>query len=131
MIIDNQTEHPFSIRFIAILGSTGSIGTQALEVIRQNPDRFRVSVLTAQSNSALLIQQALEFKPAYVVIGDETKCPEIEAALKEHKIKVLCGLADLAEVVTLPEIDIVLTALVGFAGLRPTLAAITAGKDIR
>ena len=130
MSVNNLTKQTFSIRSIAILGSTGSIGTQALEVIRQNPQRFKISVLTAQSNAALLIQQALEFKPVYVVIGDESKCREIESALKPINTKVLCGLAELAGVVTLPEIDIVLTALVGFAGLKPTLAAIAAGKDI-
>lgn len=118
------------MRSVAILGSTGSIGTQALEVIRQNPERFRVSVLTAQSNASLLINQALEFKPDCVVIGIESKCREIELALKSLNIPVLCGLDDLNEVVARPEIDIVLTALVGFAGLRPTLAAIKAGKDI-
>jgi len=130
MILKNLTKQPFNIRSIAILGSTGSIGTQTLEVIRQNPERFKVSVLTAQSNATLLIQQALEFRPDYVVIGDENKCAEIESALRSLNIVVLCGLNDLAEVVTLPQIDIVLTALVGFAGLRPTLAAIQAGKDI-
>ncbi len=117
-------------RNIAILGSTGSIGTQALEVIRQNPDRFSVFVLTAQSNAELLIQQALEFKPSYVVIGEESKCKEVENALTSANCKVLCGLDDLDSVVTSSEIDIVLTALVGFAGLRPTLSAIRAGKDI-
>ena len=117
-------------RNIAILGSTGSIGTQALEVIRQNPDRFAVFVLTAQNNANLLIQQALEFKPAFVVIGDETKCNEVEQALSGTNSKVLCGLDELSGVVTSKEIDIVLTALVGFAGLKPTLAAIKAGKDI-
>ena len=117
-------------RNIAILGSTGSIGTQALEVIRQNPDRFAVFVLTAQNNANLLIQQALEFKPAFVVSGDETKCNEVEQALSGTNSKVLCGLDELSGVVTSKEIDIVLTALVGFAGLKPTLAAIKAGKDI-
>ena len=117
-------------RNIAILGSTGSIGTQALEVIRQNPDRFSVFVLTAQSNSVLLIKQALEFKPAYVVISDESKFREVENLLSGTNTKVLCGNEELSGVVTNTEIDIVLTAVVGFAGLRPTLAAIRAGKDI-
>ena len=130
MILKNIAEETIKIRSIAILGSTGSIGTQALEVIRQNPERFKVSVLTAHSNSTLLISQALEFRPEYVVIGDESKYAEVQAALKPLNIKVLCGLADLADVVTQPQIDIVLTALVGFAGLKPTLAAIKAGKDI-
>jgi 1-deoxy-D-xylulose-5-phosphate reductoisomerase len=130
MILKNLKEQPFKIRSVAILGSTGSIGTQALEVIRQNSNRFKVSVLTAQSNSALLIEQALEFRPEYVVIGDESKCAGLIHALKPFEIEVLCGLDELSEVVTQPQIDIVLTALVGFAGLRPTLAAIKAGKDI-
>jgi 1-deoxy-D-xylulose-5-phosphate reductoisomerase len=130
MILKNLKEQPFKIRSVAILGSTGSIGTQALEVIRQNSNRFKVSVLTAQSNSALLIEQALEFRPDYVVIGEESKCAGLIQALKPLNIEVLCGLDELTEIVTKPQIDIVLTALVGFAGLRPTLAAIKAGKDI-
>jgi 1-deoxy-D-xylulose-5-phosphate reductoisomerase len=130
MTLKNLKEQPYQIRSVAILGSTGSIGTQALEVIRQNSSRFKVSVLTAQSNAALLIQQAIEFRPDYVVIGDESKCAEISKALKPYNIEILCGSNDLSEVVTQPQIDIVLTALVGFAGLRPTLAAIKAGKDI-
>ncbi|MGB4776200.1 MAG: 1-deoxy-D-xylulose-5-phosphate reductoisomerase [Daejeonella sp.] len=115
---------------IAILGSTGSIGTQTLEVIRQNPNRFKVNVLTAQSNAKLLIEQALEFKPPFVVIGDETRFKEVENELKHTSIKVLCGIDELTDVVTHRDIDIVLTALVGFAGLQPTLAAIKAGKHI-
>jgi 1-deoxy-D-xylulose-5-phosphate reductoisomerase len=115
---------------IAILGSTGSIGTQTLEVIRQNPERFRASILTAQSNASLLIQQALEFKPDYAVINDKTKYQEVKEALTALKTKVLCGMDDLCDIITDPDIDIVLTALVGFAGLKPTIAAIKAGKDI-
>lgn len=130
MTLKNLKEQPFKIRSVAILGSTGSIGTQALEVIRQNSNRFKVSVLTAQSNSSLLIEQALEFRPDFVVIGDESKCEAVTQALKPYNIEVLCGLNGLSEVVIHPQIDIVLTALVGFAGLRPTLAAIRAGKDI-
>ncbi|NEU08395.1 1-deoxy-D-xylulose-5-phosphate reductoisomerase [Flavihumibacter sp. R14] len=130
MTLKKLTDQPSDIRSIAILGSTGSIGTQALEVIRQNQDRFKVFVLTAHANAALLIEQAREFRPQCVVIGDESKCSEIENALKPLNIEVLCGLEGLSEVVTRPQIDIVLTALVGFAGLKPTLAAIKAGKDI-
>lgn len=115
---------------IAILGSTGSIGTQSLEVIRQNPERFRAFLLTAQNNAGLLIRQAIEFKPAYVVIGAKEKLEDVRSALDPHGIKVLCGLEDLCEIVTHPDISLVLTAMVGFAGLRPTLAAIRAGKDI-
>lgn len=118
------------IKNIAILGSTGSIGTQALEVIRQNPGRFRAFVLTAQNNSELLITQAIEFKPAYVVIGSRDKYEDLQFILNPHGIKVLCGIEDVCEIVTHADISIVLTAMVGFAGLRPTLAAIKAGKDI-
>ena len=115
---------------IAILGSTGSIGTQALEVIRQNPDRFRAFVLTAQTNADLLISQAIEFKPAYVVIGSREKYEDLQVVLHPLGIKVLCGIDDMCEAVSHADISIVLTALVGFAGLKPTLAAIRAGKDI-
>ena len=119
-----------NIKNIAILGSTGSIGTQALEVIRQNPDRFRVFVITANANAGLLIRQAVEFRPAYVVIGDKSKYVEVKDALKPLNIRVLCGIDELCDVVTQPEITLVLTGMVGFAGLQPTLAAIKAGKDI-
>ena len=115
---------------IAILGSTGSIGTQALEVIRQNPDRFKAFVLTAQTNADLLISQAIEFKPAYVVIGSREKYKDLQVILEPLGIKVLCGIDDMCEAVSHADISIVLTALVGFAGLKPTLAAIRAGKDI-
>ncbi len=118
------------IKNIAILGSTGSIGTQALEVIRQNSDRFKAYLLTANNNSELLIQQAAEFRPVYVVIGDRSKFDEIQSALKPLNIRVLSGMDDLCEVLEDPEISLVLTAMVGFAGLKPTLAAIRAGKDI-
>ncbi len=124
----NLEGHDF--KNIAILGSTGSIGTQALDVIRQNPDRFRVYVLTANNNSQLLIRQAAEFKPAFVVIGDRSKFDEVQKVLKPLNIRVLCGMDDLCEVLAHPEISLVLTAMVGFAGLKPTLAAISAGKDI-
>ncbi len=118
------------IKNIAILGSTGSIGTQSLEVIRQNPGRFRAFLLTAQNNAGLLIRQAIEFKPAYVVIGTKENFELVRSALDPHGVKVLCGLEDLCEIVTHPDIALVLTAMVGFAGLKPTLAAIKAGKDI-
>lgn len=118
------------IKHIAILGSTGSIGTQALEVIKTHPQLFKVKVLTAQSNVELLIQQALAFQPQQVVIGDETLFPPLKEALKHQNIEVMAGADALCEVVTSPEIDVVLTALVGFAGLKPTIAAIKAGKDI-
>ena len=115
---------------IAIVGSTGSIGTQALEVVRQNAQRFSVALLSAQQNVELLVAQALEFNPKQVIIGDERKLSELKAHLSGTSILVSAGPAALVEGVTLPEIDLVLTALVGFAGLEPTLAAITAGKDI-
>ena len=114
-------------RHIAILGSTGSIGTQALEVIAANPDRFSVEVLTAQSNTTLLIQQALAFKPNCVVIGDESKYTEVKDALWSADIKVYAGKEALAQVVEAESIDIVLTALVGFAGLEHTIRSIKAG----
>jgi 1-deoxy-D-xylulose-5-phosphate reductoisomerase len=117
-------------KHLAILGSTGSIGTQALEVVAANPDRFAVEVLTAQRNADLLIAQALQFKPNAVVIGDEAQYERVKNALWDAGIKVYAGADALAQVVEMDEIDIVLTALVGFAGLRPTLAAIHAGKHI-
>ena len=115
---------------IAILGATGSIGTQALEVVRANPDRFQVAVLSAQNNVELLAAQALEFRPQWVVIGDEQKLPILKNLLKDTNIQIAAGANALKEVVCLPHLDVVLTALVGFAGLEPTLAAIAAGKDI-
>ena len=119
-----------SSKTIAIVGSTGSIGTQALEVVRQNAQRFSVALLSAQQNVDLLAAQALEFNPKQVIIGDERKLSELKARLSGTSILVSAGAAALVEAVTMPEIDLVLTALVGFAGLEPTLAAITAGKDI-
>ena len=115
---------------IAILGSTGSIGTQSLEVIQSYPDRFEAYVLTAYSNGDLLIKQALKFKPNVVVIGDEAQYKKVQDALWEHDIKTFCGIDALAEVVEMNEIDIVLTALVGYSGLKPTINAINAGKTI-
>lgn len=121
---DKQKKH------VAILGSTGSIGTQALEVIAANPDSFQVEVLTAHSNAALLAEQALKFKANTVVIHDESKYKGLKDQLFDEGIKVFCGSDALAEVVEMETIDIVLTALVGFAGLRPTMRAIEAGKHI-
>ncbi len=115
---------------IAILGSTGSVGTQTLEVIRGNPGIFSVFMLTANSNADLLIIQALEFAPEYVVICNETKYQQVKEALSKTSVKVLAGINAVNETVTHPDIDIVLTAMVGFAGLEPTIAAIKAGKDI-
>jgi 1-deoxy-D-xylulose-5-phosphate reductoisomerase len=115
---------------IAILGSSGSIGTQALEVIEAHSDKFVVEVLTVNRNSKLLIEQAKKFKPNAVVIADESKFKEVKDALWEDDIKVYAGSEALSQVVEMKEIDVVLTALVGYAGLKPTLAAINAGKSI-
>ena len=115
---------------IAILGSTGSIGTQALQVIGGNPNLFKAYVLTAQSNADLLITQALQFDPAYAVICDKSKYQYVKDRLKNTTVKVLAGIDAVTEIVTHPDIHIVLTAMVGFAGLQPTIAAIKAGKDI-
>lgn len=115
---------------IAILGSTGSIGTQALDVVRANKDRFKVEVLTANSNIELLAAQAIEFDVNAVVIQDETKYDELKTLLSSYDIKVFAGESALADVVTFDSIQMVLTALVGYAGLRPTIAAIKAKKDI-
>ena len=126
----NNFSEAYNLKHIAILGSTGSIGTQALEVIRQNSDRFKVFVLTANNNADLLVKQALEFNPPYVVLTNESKFIEVKNALSSTNTKVLCGIDELCEVLAKPEITLVLTAMVGFAGLIPTLAAIKAGKDI-
>lgn len=115
---------------IAILGSTGSIGTQALEVIRQFPERFSVEALTAMSQADLLIKQAIEFMPNAVVIGNEKYFHEVKSALMPHNIKVFAGEDSLCQIVHMDEIDLVLSALVGFSGLKPTLCAIEAGKHI-
>ena len=115
---------------IAILGSTGSIGTQALEVINEHSDLFEVEVLTANNNSALLIEQAKKFKPNTVVITNEDKYKEVDAALFDLGIKVFAGDQSLEEVVEGENIDIVLTALVGYSGLKPTIRAIKAKKNI-
>lgn len=117
-------------KHIAILGSTGSIGTQALEVIAANPENFEVEVLTAQNNAELLIQQAKEFKPNAVVIVNEDFYPQVKDALVPLDIKVFAGEKSLASIVQMDSIDIVLTALVGYSGLKPTIKAIEAGKNI-
>jgi 1-deoxy-D-xylulose-5-phosphate reductoisomerase len=118
------------VRNIAILGSTGSIGTQTLEVIAENPERFKALVLTAHRNANLLIEQALKFSPAYAVICDESLYPLVKQALSHTTTQVLAGYDEVKSIVTLPELDIVLTAMVGFAGLEPTINAVKAGKDI-
>jgi 1-deoxy-D-xylulose-5-phosphate reductoisomerase len=118
------------IKNIAILGSTGSIGTQTLEVIKGNSNLFRAFLLTAHSNAGLLISQAIEFVPAYVIICDTGKYQQVKDALAHLPIEVLAGHQAIIDTVTHPDIDAVLTAMVGFAGLEPTIAAIEAGKDI-
>jgi 1-deoxy-D-xylulose-5-phosphate reductoisomerase len=115
---------------VAILGSTGSIGTQALEVIAAYPDFFDLQVITAHSNADLLIEQAKKFQPNVVVIGDESKYAYVKEALFADDIHVYAGEDVLSQVVENSNIHVVLTALVGYAGLKPTLAAIEAGKDI-
>lgn len=115
---------------IALLGSTGSIGTQTLEVVRSFPDEFELTVLTANSNYELLIEQALEFRPNCVVIAKEEHYEKVQEALWQHDIKTYTGKESLKEVVCMDEVDIVLTALVGFSGLGPTVSAINAGKNI-
>jgi len=115
---------------VAILGSTGSIGTQALEVIAANPHIFEVEVLTAQNNADLLIEQSLQFKPNAVVIANDSLYGKVADALQTHDIKVFAGANALKSVVQMDTVDIVLTALVGFAGLEPTLKAIEARKPI-
>lgn len=115
---------------IAILGSTGSIGTQALEVIEEHADKFMVEVLTANTNADLLIEQAIKFKPNTVVIIDTHHFKKVSDALWEHDIKTFSGEDALAQVVEMKSIDIVLTALVGYAGLLPTINAIKAKKTI-
>src|ERR1035437_2722603 len=115
---------------IAILGSTGSIGTQALDVIRANADAFTVEVLTANGNADLLIKQAIEFNPNAVVIADESKYLFVKEALQTHDIKVFAGNKAISEVVKMESIDMVLAAIVGYAGLESTISAIKAGKQI-
>lgn len=115
---------------IAILGSTGSIGIQTLNVIRRHPELFQVEVLVAGSNADLLVKQAREFNPNVVVIADSSKYGIVNDALADTDVKVFAGEKSTAEVVTMESVDIVMASIVGFAGLRPTLEAIRAGKVI-
>jgi 1-deoxy-D-xylulose-5-phosphate reductoisomerase len=115
---------------IAILGSTGSIGTQALDVVEANPERFVVEVMTAGRQAELLIRQAIKFKPNTVVIGDENQYQMVFEALDPHGIKVYAGTNALSSVVQMDSLDMVLVALVGYSGLLPTIKAIEAGKNI-
>lgn len=115
---------------IAILGSTGSIGTQALDVISRHPDQLQATILTAGTNANLLVKQAIEFQPDAVVIADESKYEMVKEALLPYPIKVYTGQEALCQVVESENVDMVLTAMVGFAGLRPTVSAIHAHKAI-
>jgi 1-deoxy-D-xylulose-5-phosphate reductoisomerase len=118
------------LRNIALLGSTGSIGVQALDVIRSNPDKFRVETLTANFQADRLIAQALEFRPNAVVIADESQYQKVKEALLPQQIKVFAGKKALASIVESGDTDLVLNALVGYSGLEPTLRAIAAGKPV-
>ena len=115
---------------VAVFGSTGSVGKQALEVIAANPDRFSVEVLTAHSNDELLVKQALKFSPEIIVIGDDKKYMKVKEALASLPIKVFAGEQSLADVAAMDVYDIMLAAIVGFAGLKPTLCAVEQGKAI-
>lgn len=115
---------------LAILGSTGSIGNQALDVVRKHPDLFRVEVLTANGNADMLISQAIEFGPNAVVIGNEKSYSMVSGALKNYPVKVYAGQEAIAQIVEMEQIDLVLCAMVGYAGLKPTLNAVNAGKHV-
>ncbi|MBK8773477.1 MAG: 1-deoxy-D-xylulose-5-phosphate reductoisomerase [Chitinophagaceae bacterium] len=115
---------------IAVFGSTGSIGTQALDVVRSHPELFEVTILTAQTNDELLLQQAMEFKPALVVIGDDSKYTKLKADLASTNTKVVSGEDALVDAAALDSYDVMLAAIVGFAGLKPTLKAVEKGKMI-
>jgi 1-deoxy-D-xylulose-5-phosphate reductoisomerase len=115
---------------IAILGSTGSIGTQALEVIKEQPEHFQLEVITADKNADLLIQQAIEYKPNAVVIGSDDLYRKVYDVLNPLDIKVFAGAKSLEQIVEMDSIDMVLTAIVGYAGLKPTIKAIEAKKTI-
>ncbi len=125
-----DSHSPKEKKRIAILGSTGSIGTQALEVIAAQQDVLEAEVLCANSNADLLIQQAIAFRPNCVVIADQSKYQAVKSALDSFDIKVYTGMDAICQVVAMDSVDLVLTAMVGYAGLQPTLAAINAGKNI-
>lgn len=115
---------------IAILGSTGSIGTQTLNVVRRHPELFSIEVLCAGSNAELLVAQAIEFRPNAVVIADDTKYAEVQNALANSDTKVYAGPDAIIDLMEMPTIDIVVASIVGFAGLRPTLRALECGKPV-
>ena len=118
------------VKKLAILGSTGSIGTQTLDVVRRHPDRYEVYAICAHRSVDLLIEQARTFRPEVVCIADESLYPQLRDALQDLPIKVWAGTDAIAEMVTMPSIDVVVAAMVGYAGLRPTIEAIKAGKTI-
>ena len=122
--------HEHNIKRIAIFGSTGSIGTQALEVIGANPDKFSVEILTAQNNDELLVQQALKYNPNVLVIGDDKKYAKVKEALASTNIKVFAGEKALEEVASMDCYDLMIAGIVGYAGLKPTLRAIFNGKAV-
>ena len=115
---------------IGILGATGSIGKQALEVIEEFPDRFSVEFLTAKSSVQLLVEQAKKFSPKYIVVSEEEQLDVLTAAIGDTDIKIMAGEAALCEVASLESVDLLLSAIVGFAGLKPTLAALEKGIDV-
>jgi 1-deoxy-D-xylulose-5-phosphate reductoisomerase len=128
--LDAEGTNPTSMKRVGLFGSTGSIGKQTLEVIRSNPSLFSATVLTAHSNHELLIEQALEFLPAVVVITQSSKYALVQEALSPKGIMVLAGEAALDEAASMDCFDLMMAAIVGFAGLKPTLKAIETGKDI-
>ena len=130
MLLKNNEMAESIKKRIAIFGSTGSIGTQTLEVIDAHPDLFEVEILTAQTNDKLLIEQALKFKPNAVVIVDENKYEKVKKALESTDIKVFSGETALEEVADFDTYDMMLAAIVGFAGLKPTLKAVEKGKAV-
>ncbi|MBP5396052.1 MAG: 1-deoxy-D-xylulose-5-phosphate reductoisomerase [Bacteroidales bacterium] len=115
---------------LAILGSTGSIGTQTLDIVRAFPEQFAVEVLTAQNNAGLLVEQAMAFQPNAVVIGNKELYPKVNEALAPHNIKVFAGSESIEQIVGMKSIDLVVVALVGYAGLRPTYQALQQGKPV-
>ena len=115
---------------IVILGSTGSIGTQTIDVIASNPDKFELFGITAHSNSELLINQAKKYKPNFVIVTKDECYPIVKEALSNEDIKVFAGIDSVCDLVSMPSVDIVVTAMVGYAGLKPTISAVKAGKTI-
>lgn len=115
---------------IVILGSTGSIGTQTIDVIASNPDKFELYGITAHSNSELLISQARKYKPNFVIVTKDECYPIVKEALSNEDIKVYAGIDSVCDLVSMPSVDIVVTAMVGYAGLKPTISAVKAGKTI-